>query len=134
MNVVKNLIVAATLASSLAAFPALAKLAPVGSVMIAPVDTRATVTYPGNITADILALTARNADVACRTVTAVLADGSTVELFRGVLVPNSQFKLYLPGNARTIQRMDFDCLSIDRGRAIINVNVNGIPPELAALG
>jgi len=35
--------------------------------------------------------------------------------------------VYIPGGARYIQRMDFDCLSLDRGYASIYVdaNING---------
>jgi len=117
-----------TVAACLVSFPAFAVMQPVGSVDLWPIPTRAAVMYPANLTGDILALTARgNADVSCRTVIATFADGSSAEIFRGTLAPDDQFKVYMPGGARNIQRMDFDCLSVDRGRAIVDVAANLTP-------
>ena len=119
-----SIIAAAALVSAGFAFPAFAAMQSAGSVDIWPVDTHAAVTY-SNLTGDIIALTARgNADVACRSVMAAFGDGSSVEIFRGVLAPDDQFKIYVPGGARNIQRVDFDCLPVDRGRAIIAVAAN----------
>ena len=128
-------IAAGTFAACLVTLPAFAVMQPVGSVDLWPVSTRAAVMCPANLTGDILALTARgNADVACRTVTATFGDGSSVEIFRGTLAPDDQFKVYLPGGVRNIQRMDFDCLSVDRGRAIVNVDANVTGPAFVPLG
>lgn len=114
--------------------PAFAAMEPVGSVDLWPVYTRAAVAY-SNLSGDIVALTARgNADVGCRPVMATFADGSGAEIFSGVLPPDEQFKVYLPGGARNIRRMDFDCLSIDRGRAIIDVEADLLPVAIAPLG
>jgi hypothetical protein len=119
-----SVIALVTLISSGLAFPAFAVMRPVGSVGLLPTDTLAATTH-SSLTADIVALTARgNADVACRNVTVTFSDGSTFRIFRGVLAPDELFKVYIPGGARNIQRMDFDCLSIDRGYAIIDVDAN----------
>ena len=118
----------------LASLPAFAAMQPAGSVDLWPVTTRAALMYPANLTGDILALTARgNADVSCRSVTATFGDGSAVELFRGTLAPDDQFKVYVPGGARNIQRIDFNCLSVDRGRATVAVAAN-LTPTLAPVG
>jgi hypothetical protein len=115
-------------AAWLVSFPAFAVMQPVGSVDLWPAPTRAAAMYPTALTGDLLALTARgNADVSCRTVTATFGDGSSAEIFHGTLAPDDQFKFYLPGGARNIQRMDFDCLSVDRGRAIVDVAANLTP-------
>jgi hypothetical protein len=120
-------VILVTLLLSAAALPARAAMQPVGSVMLLPVNTGTAVTYT-NLRGDILALTARgNADVGCHAVVATFADGSYTEIFHGVLPPDELFKVYLPGGVRDIQRIDFNCLSIDRGRAIIDVNANVVP-------
>lgn len=106
------------------ALSACAVMQPVGSVDVLPVNTGAAISYD-NLRGDILALTARgNADVGCHSVIATFADGSTTEIFRGVLPPDELFKVYLPGGVRDVRRIDFNCLSIDRGRAIIVVQAN----------
>jgi hypothetical protein len=116
-----SVVALAALLSSGFAYPAFAAMEPAGSVDLWPVDTHGVVTY-SNLSGDMLAFTARgNADVACRSVTATFADGSSAELFHGVLAPDDQFKIYVPGGVRNIRRMDFDCLSVDRGRAIVDI-------------
>jgi hypothetical protein len=123
-----SVIALVVLISSGFALPAFAVMQPIGSVGLLPTDTRAA-TMHSSLTVDIVALTARgNADVACRSVTVTFGDGSTFRIFRGVLAPDDQFKVYLPGGARNIQRMDFDCLSVDRGYAIVGVDANVIGP------
>lgn len=115
-----------------AALPARAAMQPAGSVFLLPVNTGTAVTY-SNLRGDILALTARgNADVGCHAVIATFADGGSAEIFHGVLPPDELFKVYLPGGARDIQRIDFYCLSIDRGRAIIEVDANVVPGGIIA--
>ena len=110
------------------AFPAFAAMEPAGSVDLLPVSTHAVVSY-ANLTGDILALTARgNADVACRTVTATFSDGSSAGIFRGVLAPDDQFRVYLPGGTRNVKRIDFACLSADKGRAILDIAANMTGP------
>lgn len=120
-------VIFATLLILAAALPACTVMQPVGSVDLLPVNTGAAITYD-NLRADILAFTARgNADVGCHTVIATFADGSTKEIFHGVLPPDEVFKVYLPGGVRDVRGIDFNCLSIDRGRAIIVVQANAVP-------
>ena len=120
-------VILVTLLVSAAALPARAVMQPVGSVVLLPVSTGTTVGYT-DLHGDILALTARgNADVGCHAVIATFADGSYTEIFHGVLPPDELFKVYLPGGVRDIRRIDFNCLSIDRGRAIIDVDANVVP-------
>ena len=126
-----SVITLAVLISGGLVLPACAALQPIASVGLLPTDTRAA-TMHSRLTADIVALTARgNADVACRSVTVTFADGSTFQIFRGVLAPDNLFKVYLPGGARNIQRIDFDCLSIDRGYAYVRLDANVIVPDEA---
>ena len=121
-----------TLLISAAALPARAAMQPVGSVVLLPVSTGTAIAYT-NLRGDILALTARgNADVGCHAVIATFTDGSYAEIFRGVLPPDELFKVYLPGGVRDIARIDFNCLSIDRGRAIIAIGANVVPEGFIA--
>ncbi len=121
-------------ALSLFAVPALAAMQPVGAAGLWPVDTHAVITWPA-LSGDIVALTARgNADIACRSVTASFADGSSAEIFHGVLPPDDQFKVYLPGGVRTLRQMDFDCLSVDRGHAVIDVAADVVPGSFVPAG
>jgi hypothetical protein len=118
--------------ASAAALPARATMQPVGSVVLLPVSTGTAVAYT-NLRGDILALTARgNADVGCHAVIATFTDGSYAEIFHGVLPPDELFKVYLPGGVRDIARIDFNCLSIDRGRAIIALEANVVPGDFIA--
>ena len=123
-----SVIVLTALISGTLAFPAFAVMRPVGSVGLLPTDTLAA-TMHSSLAADLVALTARgNADVSCKNVTVTFSDGRKLRIFRGVLAPDDLFKVYIPGGARNIQRMDFNCLSIDRGSAIIHVDANIIEP------
>ena len=123
----KAAVILASLLVSFTAVPARAVMQPVGSVDLSPVTTVTGIAYTG-LRGDLLALTARgNADIGCHTVIATFADGSTAEIFHGLLPPDNLFKVYLPGGVRDVRRIDFSCLSIDRGRAIITVQANVAP-------
>ena len=89
-----------------------------------------------NFAGDILALSARgNADVACRSVTATFGDGTVAQIYNGTLAPDDQVEMRVPGGARNIRRMDFDCWSVDRGRAVLNVTAEVLPqPVFVPLG
>ena len=127
-----SVVALALVLSSAIAAPAFADMVAAASVGLLPVPTLTSV--DANFTGDIVAFTARgNADVACRSITASFADGSTAFLFHGTLAPDDQVKLWLPGGAHNIRHMDFDCYSIDRGRAIISVAAN-MTPAFVPLG
>lgn len=121
------------LLSSAVAVPAFAVMVPAANVGLWDAPSHTSV--DANFTGDILAFTARgNADVACRGITATFADGLTAPIFRGTLAPDDQVKTWLPGGARNIRRMDFDCYAIDRGRAVLNVTANILPGYAVPLG
>lgn len=123
----------ALLLSIAVAMPAFAVMEPAVNVDLLPTPTLASV--DANFTGDMLAFTARgNADVACRGITATFADGSTAILYRGTLAPDDQVKMPLPGGARDIRHMDFDCYAADRGRAILNVAANVTPTYVVPPG
>ena len=127
-----SVVTLALVLSSAVAAPAFAAMEPAASVGLLPIPTLASV--DANFTGDILAFTARgDADVACRGISATFADGSTAFLYRGTLAPDDQVKMWLPGGARNVRHMDFDCYSVDRGRATINVAAN-IAPIFVPLG
>ncbi len=122
-----SIVALAALAGSLVSVPALAMMTPAGSVDLWANPTHTSVLY-ANFTGDILAFTARgNADVACRSITATFADGTVSQIYDGTLAPDDQVEMRLPGGARNIRRMDFDCWSIDRGRAVLNVTADVVP-------
>lgn len=114
------------LLSSVFAVPAFAVVEPAADVGLW--TTPALVSIDSNFTGDLLAFTARgNADVACRSITATFADGETALVFHGTLAPDDQVKTWLPGGARNVRHMDFDCFAMDRGRAVLNVDANMAP-------
>lgn len=59
-----------------------------------------------------LAFRARNGSVQCRRITATFNNGRTRELFRGTLQRGRDTVVDLPGQARLIRRIDFDCRSL----------------------
>lgn len=123
-----SLIALTAFLSSAVAVPAFAVMQPAANVDLWDIPTHTSVAY-SNFTGDILAFTARgNADVDCRGITATFADGTSALIYRGMLAPDDQVKTWLPGGTRDIRRMDFDCYSVDRGRAVLNVAANMIAP------
>jgi hypothetical protein len=59
-----------------------------------------------------LAFRARNGSVQCRRITATFNNGRTRELYRGTLQRGRDTVVDLPGQARLIRRIDFDCRSL----------------------
>lgn len=128
----KAIVILVALLVSAAALPAHAVMLPVGAVVLVPVNTGTAVEF-ANLWGDILALTARgDADVGCHAVIATYSDGSYTEIFHGVLPPDELFKVYLPGGVRDIRRIEFNCLSVDRGRASIEIEANVVPDRFIA--
>jgi hypothetical protein len=113
-----SLIFAALLSSSVA-FPALAALEPVGSVDFSMRDRHDS--QFANLTADGLALTARNSDVSCDSVTATFGNGQSREIFRGELPRGQTVNVDLPGRDRTVERVDFNCHPLEGWRARVDV-------------
>jgi hypothetical protein len=130
MLAMKSSLIALALLLSGTAVPAFAVMEPAANVGLWDIPSHATV--ESNFTGDIIAFTARgNADVNCRGITASFANGETAVVYRGTLAPDDQVKAWLPGGARNIRRMDFDCYAIDRGRAVLNVAADMTPPAYA---
>lgn len=118
--------IALTLLLSVFAVPAFAVMEPAADIGLSA--NPALMAVDANFTGDLLAFTARgNADVDCRSITATFADGETALVFRGTLAPDDQVKTWLPGGARNVRHMDFDCFAMDRGRAVLNVDANMAP-------
>ena len=101
--------------------PALAAWDRIGSVDFSPRDN--TDTQYGNFggRVEALALQARNSDVTCRSVTAVFADGRPANVFQGLLRRGQNVTVDLPGNSRLIRRLDFNCRSMNRGTASVDI-------------
>lgn len=59
-----------------------------------------------------LAFRARNGTVTCRRITATFNTGQTREIYRGALQRGRDVIVDLPGQARLIRRIDFDCRSV----------------------
>jgi hypothetical protein len=68
-----------------------------------------------------LSLRARNSDVTCRDVTATFGNGNTRSVFHGFLARGRDVTLDLPGNGRMIRRLDFNCRSMDRNGARVEI-------------
>jgi len=111
---------AAVLLSGMAV-PAFAAWDRIGSVDFSPRDN--TDTQYGNFggRVEALALQARNSDVRCRNVTAVFGNGQTARVFQGVLPRGQNVTVDLPGNSRMIRRLDFNCRSMNRGTASVDI-------------
>ncbi len=122
----RRIVALAAAAATLVTWPAFAVRAPAGSVGLWAVPTHAAMDT--NFTGDILAFTARgNADVACRSISATFDDGTVSAIYGGTLAPDDQVEMRLPGGARNVRRLDFDCWSVDKGRAVLNVTADLVP-------
>jgi len=70
---------------------------------------------------EALSLRARNAPVMCNDVTATFGNGMTRSVFRGTLRPGRDETVDLPGEARLVRRLDFDCRSLVPVRATVDI-------------
>ena len=115
-------IVVAALLSSSAAVPALAAWDPVGSVSFSNRETHDA--NLGNFKGTAVGLTARDSTVMCDSVVATFGNGRTREIFRGELPRGQTIRIGLPGNERSIDRVDFDCRSMDGRSAMVAIAVD----------
>ena len=115
-------IVVAALLSSSAAVPALAAWDPVGSVSFSNRETHDA--KLGNFKGTAVGLTARDSTVMCDSVIATFGNGRTREIFRGELPRGQTIRIGLPGNERSIDRVDFDCRSMDGRSAMVAIAVD----------
>ena len=116
------ILTAAVLAS--AAVPAFAAWDRIGSVDFTRRDTH-DVQY-GNFGGPVeaLALQARGTDMRCESVTATFGNGNTRQVFRGELPEGQNVTVDLPGQERRVQRLNFDCEPLDRGRGSVAISVD----------
>ena len=80
---------------------------------------------------EALSLQARDSDVMCRNVTATFGNGRTRDIYHGVLPRGRNVSVDLPGEARIVRRIDFDCRSMQRptGRIEISADVGRYQAE-----
>ena len=118
-----TMILAAALTAA-TAVPAFAAWDRIGSVDFTRRDTR-DVQY-GNFGGPVeaLALQARGADMHCDSVSATFGNGRTREVFSGELPEGRNITLDLPGGERRVERLEFACEPIDRGRGSVDVSVD----------
>ncbi|HEX3486952.1 MAG TPA: hypothetical protein VHT51_18000 [Micropepsaceae bacterium] len=111
---------AAVLLSGIA-LPALADWDHIGSVDFSYRNTNDT--QYGNFGGPVeaLALRAQNSDVTCRDVTATFGDGDRAEIFHGFLPRGRNVAVDLPGRSHLIRRLDFNCHSMDRNGASVEI-------------
>jgi hypothetical protein len=73
---------------------------------------------------EALALQARGADVLCRDVTATFGNGDTRQIYHGVLPRGRNVSLDLPGEARMVRRIDFNCRSMSREGSRLDISAD----------
>ena len=112
-------IVLAALLSSGAAVPAIAAWDRVGTVDFTLRDTHDA--KLGNFRGNAVGLTARDSDVMCDSVMATFGNGRTREIFRGELRRGETVTIDLPGNQRSVDRVDFDCRPTEGYRAMVDI-------------
>jgi len=79
---------------------------------------------------EALQLRAEGSDIRCRSIRSTFANGRTREVFSGTLRRGRSINIDLPGNARAIRRLDFDCRSQARNaRIYIAAEVGGYRDE-----
>jgi hypothetical protein len=71
-----------------------------------------------------LALEARNIAVDCREVRATFGNGETKRIFRGKLSPGRSVTIDMPGERRTVKRIDFNCKSNSRRDATVDISAD----------
>ena len=76
-------------------------------------------TFGGSI--EKLAFEARNYAVDCREVRATFGNGETKRIFRGKLPVGRSITVDLPGEQRTVKRIDFNCKSNNRRGATVDI-------------
>ena len=112
-------LVLAALLSSGAAVPAIAAWDRVGTVDFTLRDTHDA--KLGNFKGYAVGLTAHNSDVMCDSVMATFGNGRTREIFRGELRRGETVMIDLPGNQRSVDRVDFDCRPTEGYRAMVDI-------------
>ena len=68
-----------------------------------------------------LSFVARNGNVRCTNVTATFNNGRTQSLYRGTLTHGRNVVVDIPGQARMIRRIDFNCRSLERRQTTVDI-------------
>ena len=71
-----------------------------------------------------LSFIARNSNVRCNNITATFGNGQTRELYRGMLPRGREVTVDIPGQARQVRRIDFDCRSMTPRVASVDINAD----------
>lgn len=74
--------------------------------------------------ATALQLTARGSDVACKYVRATFGNGTTANVFQGMLPQGRGKRVDLPGDRRNITKLAFECRAYVRGGAHIDIEAD----------
>ena len=119
-----NLLALAAFLLAGVATPASAAWDRIGSVEFSPRNNRDTQygNFGGSVEA--LALQARNSDVTCRNVTATFRNGQKQRVFRGSLQRGRVVAINLPGRERFVSRLDFNCRSVGRTAATVDISAD----------
>jgi hypothetical protein len=74
--------------------------------------------------ATALQLTARGSDVNCKYVRATFGNGSTTNVFQGMLPQGRGTRVDLPGDRRNITKLAFECRAFVRGGAHVDIDAD----------
>ncbi len=119
-----GLLALAAVAGMGVASPAFAAWDSIGSIHVDYGNDRDTASPDFGGPVERLQLTATGGDVQCRTVRADYANGTSSQLFTGMLKQNQPRTLDVPGRAVTIRRLDFACRSFSQGGANIRMDAD----------
>lgn len=115
-----------------AAAPSYAAIEHLGSVTFSVRDNHDT-TYT-NFRGDRVALTARDGDVFCNSVDASFDNARVRSIWRGNLRRGQTVSVDLPGGARNVDRIDFNCHPMNSWRAQVDVAANKFVGERFGYG
>lgn len=96
-----------------ATLPAMAAWDRIGSVDVSRFDHHSTQFIGDRGRMDQIDLQARGNDVMCDRVLATFGNGRTRDVFHGYIRQGQRVALDLPGRARNVNRLDFDCRPIN---------------------
>lgn len=123
MNKSRILLLAAALSAGVAA-PAFADWDNIGSVFInhrADRDSK-TVRLGGSV--ERLSVEADSSDVMCQSIRATFGNGKSRTIFSGNLYEDRKKEIDLPGGARNLTRLDFNCVARDRSGTKLEIQAD----------
>lgn len=119
-----GLLALAALAGIGVASPALADWDTIGSIDVGYGADRDTASPDFGGPVARLRFTARGGDIQCRTIRATYGNGASSDLFGGILRQGQPHGVDLPGDARTVRRLDFVCHAFSRGGAKLQMEAD----------